>query len=80
MKKISLIFLVSWLLWACNDSVTVKVNVDSTSTKIEDKAERIWDSTKKGAEELKEKVDRGLDKADSAFDAKRDSLRKKKIG
>lgn len=80
MKKISLIFLLSWLLWACNDGVSVKVNVDSTSTKIEDKAEKLWDSTKEGARELKERVDRGLDKIDSTFDAKRDSLKKKKIG
>jgi len=56
------------------------VNVDSTSTKIEDKAEKVWDSTKEGARKLKEKVERGLDKVDSTFDAQRDSLKKKKIG
>jgi hypothetical protein len=57
----------------------VEIKVDSTTNKLEEKAEKVWDSTREGARNLKEKVDRGLDKLDSAFDAKRDSFKKRKI-
>lgn len=76
MKK-ACIFLVAGFLFACNDTATVKVNVDSTGKKFEDKAEKVWDSTKEGLKDLKDKVDNKLDKLDSGIKAKRDTLRKK---
>ena len=79
MVKGCLIFLIAGSLLACNDSASVSITVDSTGKKFEDKAEKVWDSTKEGLKDLKEKVNNRLDKLDSTLDAKRDSFRKKKI-
>jgi hypothetical protein len=91
MKKGCLLLVVSGFLFACNDSASVNINIDSTGKKFENKAEKVWDSTKEGLKDLKESTKEGLerlkdkagdklDRLDSSFDAKRDSLRKKKTG
>jgi ElaB/YqjD/DUF883 family membrane-anchored ribosome-binding protein len=88
--KYGWIFLfVAGFVCSCNDSASVTISVDSTGKKFEEKAEKVWDTTKEGLKDLKEagkeklenlkdKADQALDKIDSAVEAKRDSIKAKR--
>ena len=52
---------------ACdNDGSSTRNKMDSLGKKFDSSAERIWDSTKEKARELKENIENKLDKRDSA--------------
>ncbi|MBD0331441.1 MAG: hypothetical protein ICV66_02190 [Chitinophagaceae bacterium] len=70
MKRILIVIISSVALAACNNdgtSVTIKSDslkneVDSLGGRIDTTAEKLWDSTKAKAKNLKEKIERSIDK------------------
>ena len=69
MKKAGFVFLIAGFLVACDNSgSSTKSKMDSLGKKFDSSAERIWDSTKEKARELKENIENKLDKRDSAHD------------
>ena len=84
MKKLWILALMVFL-GACNNSASVSIYTDTVENKIdtlgdkaEDKAERLWDTTKADLKEagknIKEKVKEGLDKVE--VNIKTDTTRK----
>jgi len=68
MKTIGfVIILMGCILCACNDTgSSTRIKIDSIGRKFDTSAERIWDSTKVKAKEIKEKIENKLDQKDSA--------------
>ncbi len=70
MKKPGLVFLMGVLLVACNESNEQKL--ENLGDKVDSTAGKVWDSTKAGAERLKNNVEARIDGKDSTD--KKDSL------
>ena len=67
MKKAGSWILVAGLLAACNNEGTsTKAKLDSLGKDFDSSAERLWDSTKEKAKDLKGKIEQRLEKRDSA--------------
>jgi Skp family chaperone for outer membrane proteins len=68
MKKAGFVVIVMWILVsACGDnSSSTRIKIDSIGKRFDTSAERLWDSTKEKAKEIKEKIDNKLDQKDSA--------------
>jgi len=68
MKTIGfVIIMLGCILSACNDTgSSTRIKIDSIGRKFDTSAERIWDSTKVKAKEIKEKIENKLDQKDSA--------------
>ncbi len=68
MKKAGFVIIVlGALVSGCSDSgSSTRVKIDSIGRKFDTSAERIWDSTKEKAKEIKEKIENKLDQKDSA--------------
>lgn len=70
MKKAGLVILMGCLMAACNNSGSSTQNkIDSIGKKFDSSANRIWDSTKEKARDIKEKVENKLEQRDSAIKA-----------
>jgi hypothetical protein len=54
------------VLTACNNSASVENQADSLSREIDSFGNKVWDSTKKGAKELKDRIEEKFEKKDSA--------------
>ncbi len=78
--KTWLILMIVVVFTACTDSATVTVKTDSVGTKIEEKAEKVWDTAKENLKEtgreIRDKVKDGLDNVE--INIKRDSTEKNK--
>lgn len=67
MKKLGFVILMAVLLTSCNNNrSSAKVKLDSIGKKFDSSADRIWDSTKEKAKEIKETIEKKLDKNDSS--------------
>ncbi len=65
MKKLGLFFLMVCALTACNNSGSSTQNkLDSIGKKFDSSADRVWDSTKGRAREIKERVENKLEQKD----------------
>ncbi|MFN2438309.1 MAG: hypothetical protein ABR503_03850 [Chitinophagaceae bacterium] len=90
MKKVIAVGVFSFFLFSCDnnsttttehtlDSLGVKIGneADTLGDKIENTDEKIWDSTKAGAKELKEEAKELKNKIGDKLERNRDSIRKK---
>ena len=68
MKKAGFVIIVmGCIVSACSDNgSSTRVKIDSIGRKFDTSADRIWDSTKEKAKEIKEKIENKLDPKDSA--------------
>ena len=63
----SLLILMGFVvLSACNNSATLENKADSLGKKVDSFGKKVWDSTKKGAKELKENIEDQFKNKDSA--------------
>ncbi len=70
------VMMVTVALASCNnDGVSTKAKFDSLGKKFDSTAEKLWDSTKEKAKDIKEKIEDKLDQKDSA-DKKADTIQK----
>jgi hypothetical protein len=70
MKKAGFVILMGCLMTACTNSGSSTQNkLDSIGKKFDSSANRIWDSTKEKARDIKEKVENKLEQRDSAVKA-----------
>ncbi len=70
MKKAGFVILMSGLMAACTNSGSSTQNkIDSIGKKFDSSANRIWDSTREKARDIKEKVENKLEQRDSAVKA-----------
>ena len=66
MKKFLGVLIVAGLLTACNENGgSTEDKLDSLGKKIDTTAERIWDSTKEKAKDIKNEVEERLENRDS---------------
>jgi hypothetical protein len=56
MKKVGFLMIMAGFLAACSNSEPVKVDLSKAGKKFDSSAGRIWDSTKREAKELGEKI------------------------
>jgi RNase adaptor protein for sRNA GlmZ degradation len=73
MKRLTGILLGSLLLTACNnEGDSAERKLDSLETRIDTTAEKVWDSTKAKAKDLKERIEQKIENRDA--DERSDSL------
>lgn len=65
MKKIMVVVVSTVLFCSCNNSTTLDNKADSLGKKVDHFSKKVWDSTKKEAKELKEKINDELNNKDS---------------
>lgn len=61
-----MVMLVAVFFCACNNSTNLDNKADSLGKKVDSFSKNVWDSTKKEAKELKEKINDQLNDKDSA--------------
>lgn len=66
MKKSWVLILTLAFLTACNNSGNIENKADSLSREVDSFGKKVWDSTKKGAKELKDRIEDEFKKKDSA--------------
>jgi hypothetical protein len=67
MKKIGSVILMVGAMMACNNSgSSTKVKLDSIGKKFDSSANRIWDSTKEKAKDIKNNIENKLEQKDSS--------------
>jgi len=66
MKKIGFLMVAVGVLSACNNKATLENKADSLAKKVDSFSKNVWDSAKKEADKLEEKVRDKFDKKDSA--------------
>lgn len=73
MKRITGILALALLFTACNnESDTTERKLDSLETRIDTTAEKVWDSTKAKARDLKERIEQKIENREA--DDRNDSL------
>ena len=66
MKKKGFFVMGLAILLGCNNSGNIENKADSLSREIDSAGQKVWDSTIKGAKELKERIENELKDKDSA--------------
>ena len=70
MKKFLALLLVSGLLTACNENgSSTERKLDSLGDKIDTTAEKLWDSTKEKAKDVRDNIEERLDRDSSDRDS-----------
>ena len=73
MKRITSILALALLFTACNnEGDTTERKLDSLETRIDTTAEKVWDSTKAKAKDLKERIEQKIENREA--DDRNDSL------
>ena len=66
MKKIGTLMVSMVVFCACNNSANLENKADSMGEKVDSFSKKVWDSTKKEAKELNEKINEEFKNKDSA--------------
>ncbi|HEX6334349.1 MAG TPA: hypothetical protein VFZ78_08985 [Flavisolibacter sp.] len=64
--RIALVMLLMFVVAGCNDrSTSAESKIDSIGKKFDSTAERVWDSTKEKAKDIRDRIENRFDKKDS---------------
>ena len=67
MKKLGLVILAAGMVAGCSNSdSSTKVKLDSIGKKLDSSANRVWDSTKEKAKDIKNSIENKLEEKDSS--------------
>ena len=67
MKKLGLVILIAGMVSGCgNSDSSTKVKLDSIGKKFDSSANRVWDSTKEKAKDIKNSIENKLEQKDSS--------------